>query len=464
VLSWLAARNQEDSTVAVNVPLPGIEHVILLMLENRSFDNMLGAFYPSRAGYGGGVPPDYYNPYLSGKLYPWQAPVGPDAQIIPNPDPLELFLDMAAQIDGPSGPMMGFASNYATVRDADPKAVLQYYVAENVPVTHALAMTYAASDRYFASGPVQTWPNRLFSICGTPGYNSATNMAYLDNTDYPDHDVILGQLPWASIFEQLDNHGQDWAVYYDDEVPIAALVRYMFDRWIDPINRKVHWYSTFFDDVKAGNLPSFSLIEPRYQMVSGEGFAAPTSNHPGSSDAFSSSGPPISISCGERMLAQVFSALVGNPGLFAKTLLIVTYDEHGGLFDHVLPPQNQVSPFTRPVGNFDYTSYGVRVPTLFVNPYVRPGLFPPPGLDPPYPFFDHTSILATLRDQFSLSGSLSPRVDSALTFAGLTDPTRQPIPAPTIPLPACTWQPPVPGHAAPVVHSALRRKALPPQR
>src|SRR6185503_18459431 len=102
----------------------------------------------------------------------------------------------------------------------------------------------------------------------------------------------------------------------------------------------------------------------------------------------------------EQLLAKVFQALVANPALFASTLLVVTYDEHGGLFDHVTPP-NARSPFPPgAVTGFDYSVYGVRVPALFINPFVKPGIFRPPTTTPPSPPFDHTSLLATLKTQF----------------------------------------------------------------
>jgi phospholipase C len=193
-------------------------------------------------------------------------------------------------------------------------------------------------------------------------------------------------------------------------------------------------------------------------MFSFGGDIAPNSNHPGSSNAFSDTGVPISISCGEQLLANVFQALAGNSALFAKTLLIVTYDEHGGVFDHV-PPPPAVSPFLpgEVTSGYTYDSYGVRVPALFINPYVQPGLFPPPSAST-LPAFDHTSILATLRDQFGLSPSLSPRVDSAPTFAGLINPSQQPISPPAIAVPQCVWSPPSSQrHAEPIVRTMIVR-------
>ena len=437
-------------------PLTGIEHVVLLMFENRSFDNMLGAFYPASANRGG-VPSGWSNPYQGNNVSAWQAPVGSSAQTIPYPDPNELYANMQAQINSSYGPMKGFVADYATVPNATPQDIMQYYCAENVPVTYALAMAYAATDRYFASGPVQTPPNRLFSLCGTPGYDTSTNQAYLNNTDYPLYPGIVGQLSYSSIFEQLDNAKASWKVYFDDLLPIAALLDYVWENMEEKQQSVNVWpFEAFFDDVRNNALPAFSLIEPIYQMYGPKGDVAPNSNHPGSSSPFSDTGIPISISCGEQMLATVFQALVANPTLFAKTLLIVTYDEHGGLFDHVTPPP-AVSPFANPVNNCKYNFYGVRVPTLFINPYVQPGLFPPPSTTP-LPSFDHTSILATLRDQFGLSGSLSPRVDQAPSFTGLVDPNRQPITPPNITAPQCVWSPPSwQGHAAPIVRTMLLR-------
>jgi phospholipase C len=449
-------------------PLPTIEHVILLMFENRSFDNMLGAFYPGTQD-GGGVPSGWSNPWPGNPdVLAWQAQTGGPALDMPYPDPNELYANMSVQINGNGyGAMKGFVIDYATVANSSPPDIMQYYTGENVPVTSALAMAYAASDRYFASGPVQTWPNRLFSLCGTPGYDPRTRLAYLNNTEYPEYPFIDGQFNWPTIFEQLDNAGASWKVYFEDEVPICAILNYVWENWdwlecggnVFPFeNDPLDCGRTFFDDVMNDTLPAFSLIEPRYQMYSFEGDVAPTSNHPGSSSPIDNSGVPINISCGEQMLAKVFQALAANSALFEKTLLIVTYDEHGGLFDHVLPPA-AVSPFQPgSVTNFNYDVYGVRVPALFINPYVQPGLFPPP----PDMAFDHTSILATLRDQFGLSGSLSPRVDQAPTFTGLVDNSLQPIIAPSIPLPQCVWSPPSleGAHAEPILRSALSRARL----
>ena len=443
-------------------PLPNIQRVILLMFENRSFDNVLGAFYPTTTNPdGGGVPANWSNPLNNAPpVAAWNAPVGSAAQDLPFPDPQESYANMHMQIDT-TPPMKGFVNDYATVGGANPPDIMQYFVAANVPVTSALAKAYAVSDRYFASGPVQTWPNRLFSLCGTPCYDTNTQTAYVDNPEYPDYPLMIGQLDQLSIFEQLDNAGCSWKVYYDDEAPVSAIIKYVDDHWDKVWDGGNVWpfesdpdifHGDFFDDVKNNSLPTFSLIEPRYQMLSAFGLEAPNSNHPGDSMAVGSSDIPINVSCGEQLLAKVFNALVANPSLFKTTLLVVTYDEHGGVFDHVTPP-SATPPFpTGAVVGFDYNVYGVRVPALFINPYVKPGVFRPPSETPP---FDHTSLLATLRDQFGLTGSLSPRVDVAPTFAGLIG--NQPITTPTISVPQCVWDNSSLrlGHAHPVLQTAL---------
>jgi phospholipase C len=451
-------------------PLPGIQHVVLLMFENRSFDNMLGAFYPGTSS-GGGVPAGWSNPGPGGTtVAAWQAPAGAQAQIIPFPDPQEEFVHMTAQIMT-TPPMMGFVNDYASVSGATAANIMQYYIAANVPVTQALAARYVVSDQYFASGPVQTWPNRLFSLCGSPAYDISAHTPYVNNTEYPDYPLLIGQITrqqFPSIFDQIDQtHGLSWKVYYGDEAPIAALLSTVWENW-DPIldDGKAVYLDNFFKDVRENKLPTFSLIEPRYQMLSFEGFEAPTSNHPGDSLAVGNADVPINISCGERLLAQVFNALAGNQGLFDQTLLIVTYDEHGGLFDHVTPPPAQ-SPF--PGGGvlgFQYDRYGVRVPALFVNPYVQrsqpgspAGVFrpPQPPPTPAYPF-DHTSLLATLQAQFNLAGPpLSARSKAAPTFTGLVSPSNPKISTQTVPLPTCSWSADGvrTGHATGVLRSGL---------
>lgn len=443
--------------MSASKPLGPIEHVVVLMFENRSFDNMLGDLHPYGPDFDG-VPPGYSNPVNpdrsnSPTVAAFHAAASQAARIMPFPDPNEHFSDMAEQIRG--GTMTGFVHNYAKVIKAHglpPETadnIMQYYKAGpggNIPITSWLAGNYAVSDRYFGSGPVQTWPNRLFAHCGTPGSHKegGKHYAYLNNVDYPnycDWDPLRGQLDYKTVFELLDGKHTDgsrkaWKVYYDGEVPVSAFLKYVYDHWywdrVEGGNVYAYKhsfpdlpdYADFAYDVRHNTLPTYSFIEPRYQKYSAFGTVPPNSNHPGGSTV-NEGGPPIDVSHGEILLRDVYKTLSSNPALFDKTLLIVTYDEHGGLFDHVDPPL-ATSPFKTPqkdFANFAYTQYGPRVPAIFINPHVRKPVYRPPHGKA----FDHASIISTLCAQFGLAGPLTPRDADAPPFANLLDPAAERI-------------------------------------
>jgi phospholipase C len=253
-----------------------------------------------------------------------------------------------------------------------------------VPVLSQLAKAFGVSDQWHASAPCQTWPNRFFAHTGTAG-------GYVDNA--PAHFPYL----MPSIFKRLDEVGKTWKVYFHD-LPQAATLS---DIWLDaPLHFKL-FDDEFAEDAAAGNLPNYSFIEPRYftdELLK----LVPSDQH-----------PPHNVVYGEQLIAKVYNALRQGP-LWKKTLLIITYDEHGGCFDHV-PPPLAVSPDARRTpGSFAFDRYGVRVPAVIVSPYIAPGSIvrvAPAGLPhhgPPYPF-DHTSILVTLRKLFNLGAPLTAR-------------------------------------------------------
>ena len=249
--------------------------------------------------------------------------------------------------------------------------------------------------------------------------------------------------------------------------------------------RSVYQYGGNFAEDAASDLPTYCFIEPRYTNYFG---GTPNSNHPGGSTMYEAP-PPISVCDGERLLKDVYTTLYQAPGnLFAKTLLIVIYDEHGGLYDHVPPPTNITSPFTAPVDNFQYDRNGVRIPALLINPAIPPGtIFPArdPGKEPVA--FDHTSLISTLCAQFGLQGPpLTPRAGNALTLQGLiplnaVDHVRPPPPvvqpsAPAVAGPllasraklaaaAATWQArtphDLPSALLPLLSASQQRRILP---
>ncbi len=450
---------QVDASGTAPSILPGIEHVVVLMFENRSFDNVLGGLYPgkSQAEYNG-LTGNETNPEGACASNPnlikvFQGPTNIETMVMPFPDPGELFNDMNEQLfgcctlaqyeanecpDTGTVTMSGFVDNYGRQPLSDgvgptPSDIMQYYAPGPdgcVPVTSALAQAYAVSDQWHASGPVQTLANRFFVHCATPStyVENGETFALTNNTQLTSrHKDPDGSVSAKSVFELLDEAaaGADWPwpdrtpwkVYFNDW-PLAALVKYVDDNW-GPLSGRVHLMNDplvgFFHDLKHDDLPTYSFIEPAYTHLLGTA----SSNHPGGAD-ISGNGAPISICQGEQLLKKIYTALHDAPNnLFERTLFIVTYDEHGGLYDHV-PPPAAVSPFPAgAVQGFNFDRYGVRVPNIFINPFIQPEtIFRPPSASVP---FDNTSIIATLCAQFGLAGPLTARDAQAPTLAGLID-------------------------------------------
>jgi phospholipase C len=364
-----------------------IRHVVVLMLENRSFDSMLGMLYRSGDGFDGLTGSEtniWHKPDGSQQaVRVWTDPVAsPQALCIPDPDPGELFADIHVQINGlaqdgaasASPPAMGgFVDNYVrqpmTTPTADPFPVMHYFTPEQVPVISTLARAFGVSDRWHASAPCQTWPNRFFVHTGTAN-------GYVDNS--PTH------FPYEmeTVFDRLATAGQSWRVYFHDIPQSSTLARL----WGETVTHFRHFESDFAHDAAAGSLPAYSFIEPRY-FVDKLLNKVPNDEH-----------PPHNVAYGEALIAAVYNAVRGGPG-WLQTLLVITFDEHGGCFDHVVPPSATPPGGPTPDG-FDFGRFGVRVPAVIVSPYVRPSsVIRPPG---PIPF-DHTSIIATLRKLFGFA-------------------------------------------------------------
>lgn len=370
-----------------------IQHVVVLMLENRSFDCMLGMLYQADAKFCG----------LTGTEFnTWHKPDGSQQRIqvwtdpaldarsvcIPDPDPGELFTDIHMQIQGlaadgrpnTGAPTMGgFVDNYmrqpATTPAADPYSVMHYFTPNHVPVISQLARAFGVSDRWHASAPCQTWPNRFFAHTGTAnGYvnNAPTHFPYEMET----------------VFNRLAAVGKEWRIYFHDIPQAATLARL----WGDVLTGRFRdFVDDFARDAADGNLPAYSFIEPRYftNLLLDK---IPNDDH-----------PPHNVAYGEQLVADVYNAVRSGPR-WKQTLLVITYDEHGGCYDHVAPPP-ATPPDNRAPDGFDFGVFGVRVPAVIVSPYVPArSIIRPPGRIP----FDHTSIIATLRRLFGIA-SLTAR-------------------------------------------------------
>jgi phospholipase C len=192
-----------------------------------------------------------------------------------------------------------------------------------------------------------------------------------------------------TIFNRFEEVGNEsWKIYFHDIAQAHTLLKL----W--PLGDHFHFYRQFQIDCQTGQLPAYSFIEPRYYSD----FGQPENDQH----------PPSVVTLGEQLIADVYNC-VRSSKLWPKSLLIITYDEHGGCYDH-LPPPSAVSPEApEPGQRFAFDRYGVRVPTVIVSPYTEPGtVF---GRSTPVPF-DHTSIIATLRKRFGLK-SLTARDEKA---------------------------------------------------
>lgn len=453
--------------VITNPPLTNlIEHVVVVMLENRSFDNVLGGLYPNKSQieYRGlnDLPEDKKtnpldpNDPSQGSVSVFQGDDVYPVWTMPYPDPGELFADMNQQIFGVVSPasastatMKGFAWNYRQQPGAaicHPKAggpsvqypvaqhIMQYYKESVVPMSFWLARHFAVCDSWRAAGPVQTLANRVFAHCGTPGLVPGTNKSRLDNPDFtkswsmtPPFNPPVNE---KTVFEILDDvyPGEiNWKVYYQD-APSSALCSYVYKNWnYDGLagGNVYEFQADFESDIVNNRLVKYSFIEPRYTDFFNDGPV--NSSHPGGAGIDmqdpngSSLPPPISVKDGEQFLSQVYGILAKYPKTFNKTLLIVIYDEHGGLYDHVPPPAAK-SPFETPPDNFAYDRYGVRIPAMLINPHIPPGTIYP-ARDPRAPIetqvFDHTSLISTICAQFGIKDTLTPRSRTAAKLTNL---------------------------------------------
>jgi phospholipase C len=421
------------------------------MFENRSFDNMLGMLYPASSafdGLTGNESNTYRTPFGSHTVQVTNKPAKHGPYVTPDPDPGESFDDMSKQI---SGGMAGFAQNYFDIHPiaAAPGDIMFYFTPGEVQVTSAIAKNYAVCDQWFASAPVQTFPNRMLCHCGTPGTHRdifgkvvarVNDLQYAVRVGDPPA-TFYGAVPETSIFQLLDGgHGPNpanWKVYFHD-APLSAINQYVYQAFLnkspcvasyDASDYNPPYGTSFQADLASGNLPAYAFIEPRYFGNYSSSGRPASSNHPGSDSHLGIGDKPIDVRYGEMLLFDIFTTLARYPEMFDTTLLIVTYDEHGGVYDHRMPntapfAPSAVSPFPTPLEPFNYDRFGVRVPTFFVHSSIPQGTIfrpPRPGSGPYYPF-DHTSILSTLREQFGLPGPLTPRDAAAPTLAGLIQP------------------------------------------
>lgn len=414
-----------------------IEHIVVLMLENRSFDNLLGWLYdPANEAPFNVVPADFdglFGKILSNRLPDGRAvPAGKteDARG-PRPNPGEPFEDVYSQIydlplpnlrDVPPNPaqaanMQGFIRNYAAQKDkpADPAIIMNSLTPQTLPVLSSLAHHYAVCDRWFASIPTQTFCNRSFVHAGTSsGYvnNGGGGHCFVNET--------------TTIFDLLGSAGKSWNIFCGSWLLESFTLLTQKPLWKYALSEHFAHFKKFVAAAKTkGGLPSYSFIEPIYfdSMIWGQ----ENDMHP-ECNLYQFFGPS-NLHRGDQLVWTVYNAVRNSPD-WESTLLLILFDEHGGCYDHVPPPSSAncpvaispdgiVIPAGAPGGaGFKFDRLGPRVPAIVVSAYTPPQTRL-------HQIFEHTSVLSTVVNCFGLpSGQLGKRQEQALDVSSaLTLPT-----------------------------------------
>jgi phospholipase C len=354
--------------------IPQIEHIVVLVMENHSYDNKLGML--NRAGADGfrigkNGKPTAVNPYPNGDLqHAFRMPTTCQLHGKPSQTWINSHTQYAA------------GRNDGFVKSGSGPAAMGYWQWADQPFYYSLARVFPVADRYFCSVLGQTFPNRRYLI-------SATSLGWV-NDGVPDP---LTYPKNGTIFDRLDQAGVSWKNYYD----VFSTTQLYPKLYLKNVGRRVVGIDHFYADAASGKLPGFSLIDPNFETNSEE--------------------DPQNIAAGEQFAAKVIDAVMSGPG-WEKTLLIWTYDEHGGYYDHVPPPTaiapddiKPDAPASQQYGGF--TRYGFRVPCAIVSPWARANYVS-------HVVFDHTSICALVEAKWNLP-AMTRRDANANTMLDMLD-------------------------------------------
>jgi phospholipase C len=372
-----------------------IRHLVVLMMENRSFDHMLG--FLQTPGYPIDGLSGTENNRDSGGNVVRVARTAQNSGVL-TADPSHDFADVLEQMFGTRTPapgqqpnMSGFVRNYERfIGNQDQAAgVMRCFDPANLPVLATLAREYAVCDRWFSSVPGPTLPNRVYAHAGT-------SRGRLDLSP----DFIGG---FTTIYEVLWKNRVQSAIFYGDWTGTLS-----FDFLLKHQNQFYAPFNRFLELCETADLPAYSFIEPRYHPDRDQGLPA-NDQH-----------PDHDVAAGEFLIKTIYDALRENDDVWEHCVFLIVYDEHGGLFDHVVP-----GPCESPDGlecqspRFDFTRLGPRVPAVIVSPYVQAQTIV-------HDVFDHTSILATAMALFTgaavwPSDALGARTMAANTFDTILD-------------------------------------------
>jgi phospholipase C len=441
--------------------LPQIKHIVVLMMENHSYDNYLGMLSGRGDGFrlGRDGQPENANPNADGKMIRGYHALSTQQA---NGVPCQSW--HASHLQSNGGRMDGFVTSTQAIEpEADDTVAMSYLTESDLPFYYALARTFPLADRWFSSCLGPTFPNRRFLIAGTA--NGLVDDLPLHLLDYP---------PAGTILDMLSRHGVSWMNYHavaGDASKLRRLARHrrrmarrrlssllegvqhaadmpkdiQFTADLFPLGIARHvlhvdGMDDFFEAADNGTLPGFSIVDPSFEDFSEEN--------------------PQDVRKGESFAAEVINRVIHGKG-WPGTLLIWTYDEHGGYYDHV-PPPAAVPPddvegrsmAERPAwlrllhrmlvpgmaedaaddsGPMRYDQYGVRVPAVIVSPFARPDFVLSDVLD-------HTSVLKLVEEKWNLP-ALTRRDAAALSPLGAVDLEGQPafLQPPELPEPSLKW-------------------------
>lgn len=433
-----------------------IKHVVIVMLENRSFDNVFGQLYDENTQPSKYIPANPDIPFLglsddivnqytnvlknsNGDIIFSCSPIKGvpslnDTKYLNSPkfDPNEAFPNVQNQIFGTGGgtnpAMLGFLQDYASLWNeddwlsyqADICAVMESYTDKEIPFMHNLARHYAISDYWFSSVPTQTNPNRAFTFCGT-SLGEIVN-GFLGKNNF-ETDTM-----WNRISEESPN--STWTVFWQSDMlpviypgPFSGPNNFPNMKKIPNVDDHYKTMDYFHELARAGQLPDVSFVEPQWTLslnVSPKEKEILTALMNDDEIVVGYQGndlhPPGDIRTGENFIANIYTSLISNQEAWKQTLLIITFDEHGGIFDHISPPA-AVPPDNYNQNGFNFDRFGVRVPVIFVSPLIEKGTII--RSDNPLTPFDHTSLIATILKWQKIDKSkwnLGARVDAAPTF------------------------------------------------
>jgi phospholipase C len=394
-----------------------ISTVVLVVLENRSFDHMLGHLtYENLIAGANGLEQNltqYANIYQGGEYLPFLMQDRPLSYDLPHEwNEVETQLSYSSvtqQYD-----MTGFVEAYANLTKTNPAQQadpMGFFASKTVPITSFLARNFRICNRWHAPFPSSTQPNRTMAFCGSSEiYDTSSGPRLIPTEDM--------------LFNWLERNGIRWRVYHDGLSFFALYPR----AWELVLGENFRDFEAYFQDMQTEPIetgPQVIIVEPSYNDSPHIGPDQPNDNH-----------PPLAIGFGEEFLRRAYQAATVNPNRWRNTVVIHYYDEHGGFYDHVPPPPIPYTTKGNPAHAFK--SLGVRIPGIIVSPYVDPASVCTE-------LFDHTSVLQFLAEIFTPGIPYSAEVEDRKArgiksiSAALSDTPRADIPAvPNDPIPVQT--------------------------